>query len=389
MSEALITPRVLTWARERAQFSHDILAQKIHSKPEKIFSWEAGDSYPTFRQAQLLARALHISFGYLFLSSPPQIELPIPDLRTIGSDQPTELSPDFFAVVNDILRKQHWYKEYLQEEGEAPLPFLGRFNKQSDALKISQDITKTLGIDDSFRRSSTNWEDFLRELMRKSESVGILVFRSGVVGNNNQRKLSVEEFRGFAIADAFAPVVFLNGNDAKAAQIFTLIHELAHLWIGESGISNSDLGRATNHDAQVERLCNQVAAEVLVPHEIFAHEWLSGVQIIDNINTLVRRFRVSSLVILRRALDLNIITPDEFFPAYREELEQQKQRETRRPGESSGDFFATIGIRSSKRLLGTLVSATLEGRVLHRDAARLLGVKVKTLEGIASNLGLR
>ncbi len=389
MSEALITPSVLRWARERSHLTADVLAKKAHVKPEQLGFWEIGEARPTFRQAQNLAQKLHIPFGYLFLSSPPEEKVPLPDLRTVRDEESKTLSVDFHDLLNDVLRKQQWYRDYIKEETTEKLPYIGRFSKNSSVDEVADDICSTLEIDEKLRRSSLNWEDFLRNFIARAEAAKILVLRSGVVGNNGHRKLSVNEFRGFVISDDIAPLIFLNGRDAKAAQIFTLAHELAHLWIGESGISNLDIGKtALNQNQQVELFCNRVAAELLVPRAVFTDDWKTGQSVDDNVSRLVHRYRVSSIVILRRAFDLERINREQFFEYYEVETNKHAAREDRRQS-GGGDFYATLGSRNSKRLIGTVVSAALEGRLLYREAARMLGVKVKTIQGIATEIGLR
>lgn len=390
MTEALITPEMLRWARERSHLSTDGLAQKAHVKLEQLASWEAGEARPSFRQAQELARTLHVPFGYLFILSPPAETTAIPDLRTVLDVELQPLSSDFLDLLNDVLRKQQWYLEYLQEQRADPLDFIGRYKLDDAPEQVARDIGQSIGVDETLRREAIHWEDFLMKLIRRAEAAGILVLRSGVVGNNPYRKLSVQEFRGFAISDKLAPLIFLNGRDAKAAQIFTLAHELAHLWIGESGISNPDLGKPVpNGHQEIERFCNLTAAELLVPRSQFLADWQSQISVGDNLHQLVYHFRVSSLVILRRAYELEKITHDEYSEHYRREIEKQRMRERRLGEEGGGDFHKTLQARNSRRLTTAILSATLEGRLLYRDAARLLSVKVKTLEGIATSLGMR
>lgn len=388
MSDALITPAVLRWALERSHQSPDILAKSANIKTEQLESWELGQTRPTFKQAFNLARKLHVPFGYFFLSAPPDEKRPIPDLRTVSDGESKTLSADFYDLLNDVMRKQQWYRDYVKEEGAEELPFIGRFGKDGDAEKIAKDIRDTLEINEALRRKSVNWEDFLRNLIERADASRILVFRSGVVGNNTRRKLSVNEFRGFVISDNMAPLIFLNGRDAKAAQIFTLAHELVHLWIGESGISNLDIGKISlNQNQQIELVCNKVAADVLVPREEFLEDWKKGQAVSDNVNRLVLKYRVSSIVMLRRALDLQKISKDQFFELYNAEIKKYADVEKRQQKEG-GDFFATLGSRNSKQLTKTIVSAALEGRLLYRDAARMLGVKVKTIQGIAAAFGM-
>ena len=383
MTQALIHPAMLRWARERLHWPPEYVAKKLPVKPEKLALWELGKAYPTFRQAQALARTLRIPFRYLFLSEPPDETPVIPDLRTIRDERHVQLSVNLLDVLNDVLRKQDWYREYLQQEGAEPLPFVGRYSTSDPVADVAKDICDTLEINDALRCKARNWQGFLNLLIERIEHAGILVMRNSVVKNNNHRPLSVEEFRGFALSDHLAPVVFINSRDAKAAQIFTVAHELVHLWIDESAISSPDLAHgSTEEDHQIEQFCNLVAAEVLTPQEDFMLEWSDQENIEQNVARLVRYYKVSSVVVLRRALELERIDRDSFFEQYRRELrKRQPIKES-----SGGDPYATYWTRSSKRLTQTVISATFEGRLLYREAANLLGIKVKTLEGLRERI---
>lgn len=388
-NQAYVTPRVLRWARERSHLSVEETASKIPVRPDQLLSWENDAAKPTFRQAQKLAHVLHVPFGYLFLSSPPLEKPAIPDLRTVADEQRNSFSPNFLELLNDVLRKQQWYREFHEAESSERLTFIGGHRNATNERVVAADISRTFGIDDHFRLEAANWEDFLTKLIERCESHRILILRSSIVKSDTQRALSVDEFRGFAITDDLAPLIFLNGRDAKAAQIFTLVHELAHLWIGQSGISNPYLGqRSISNNLEIERRCNRIAAEVLVPRETFSVEWQANQRIEINFARLTRRYRVSSLVILRRALDLGKIAWENYIAHFRQQEARYKARESAQEGKG-GNFYAILGSRNSKQLVRAVVSAALEGRTLYRDAARLLGVKAASLERVAVKFGIR
>lgn len=383
MTEALVTSQVIEWARERSYLDIDTVAEKLKIKPDKLDAWEKGDERPTFRQAQSLAQKLHIPFGYLFLPEPPVEKLPLPDLRTVTGMPSRPPSPDFFDLLNDILRKQQWYKEYQEREGARPVPFIGRFTLSNSPEIIATDIRETLDINDKMREESENWEQFLREFIRRAENTGVLVLRSGIVGNNTYRKLDVEEFRGFAISDELAPVIFINEQDAKAAQIFTLAHELVHLWIGESGISNPDYRKRPSQQQNIiDRFCDQVAAETLLPKEDFLSRWDDNNTLKENLQTLATRYRVSEFVVLRRAYENEKLTADDYHSQYKELLAAHK----RVKGKGGGDFYRNLLARNSSKLTITLLVASAEGRVSQREAARLLNIKVKTLPVVRNEI---
>jgi Zn-dependent peptidase ImmA (M78 family)/transcriptional regulator with XRE-family HTH domain len=393
MAEALITGSLLKWARERVGISVEVAAERIKVKAERFEKWETGDARPTIRQAQELARMLHVPLGYLYLDKPPVERVDIPDLRRVGGAPVPALSSDFLAVYRDAQAKQAWYREYALGQGDMPLPFVGRFNLRIRPEAVAGDIAQVLNINEGARREATNWEDFLRQLVAKAENAGILVIRNSVVGNNTHRPLSVEEFRGFALSDDVAPLVFINTADYKAAQIFTLAHELAHIWIAASAVSNIELAEQGGSYDPTEVFCNKVAAEVLVPSPAFETSWDDCQNLRENAPRLASEFRVSELVIARRALDLTKIHRLDYDAFYREQVKLFRHLERlRKLKEDAGkkgrgpSFYRAVRIRNGTLFSRAVVKQALEGRILLRDAGRLLGIKPAKLNALAKEL---
>lgn len=354
----------MSWSRQRAGLTEAELAESILVKEEKVLAWEAGESKPTFRQAQQWANLAHIPFGYLFLQAPPEEKLPLPDLRTIGSSAPSEASIDLLDTVRDVLRKHEWYLDYLKDQEQEPLPFVGKFSISSSIADVVTDIRSVLGVYEAPHQQ--DGEEYLRQLITASDSAGILVMRSGMVGTNTRRKLDVGEFRGFAISDKFAPMIFINIADAPAARLFTLIHELAHIWIGSSGISSV----LPSNNRKEEAFCNAVAGEFLVPKAKLMPLWSNANNWIKLLPALAANFYVSKLVIARRACDLGLISNDAYYQYYLMELNTYRAKKG-----GGGSFYRTAGAKNSKRFSRAVLSEAFSGRLLLRDAGKLLGIQ--------------
>ncbi|MCK9551238.1 ImmA/IrrE family metallo-endopeptidase [Aquamicrobium sp.] len=376
MAEALINNKILSWAAERAGLPLGHIAKKVNVKPEVVEAWLAGDSRPTFRQAQMLATALHVPFGYFFLTEPPEDDLPIPDLRTVGGDPARRLDVNFKDLLADILFKRDWYRDFLDEHDGEHRGFVGRFTVNADTKEVADDIRLTLFGEDGPPQAGS-WEEYLRLLMGRAEEAGIWVMRNGIVGSNTHRPLSVQQFRGFAISDPVIPLIFINGKDAKAAQIFTLAHELAHLWLGESGISNVFIGESDyGVHRKLERKCNEIAAEFLVPEAGFAGRWRADDSLSGNADRLARYYRVSRIVIARRAFDLNIISEADYRAFYALESSRWKAEAS---DSSGGSFYNTLPVRNGGRFTRSVVNQALSGRLLLKHAASLLNTQPASL----------
>ncbi|HOJ34443.1 MAG TPA: XRE family transcriptional regulator [Candidatus Hydrogenedentes bacterium] len=389
MTRAKINPTILRWARQRLQLTEAEVTEKIglKNKPEILQSWEQGERFPTFRQAQELARVLRIPFGYLFLSQPPQTILPIDDFRTLPEAQRGKFSPELEDVLNDARRKSDWLRERRMETGQSALAFVGRFSINTSADIISEDIRVVLDLPMPTAKNVKTREEHLRTLVLHAEKAGIIVLQSGYVGSNTHRALSVEEFRGFALADRYAPLIFLNAKDSVNGRIFTLAHELAHIWTGTSGISNPEAVLPENGQNALERLCNQVAAELLVPTRVFRERWKDCPLTEETVQELANEFRVSVLVILIRGYETGSLSAKEFHSAYAEAMGKVRKRvndESYEPG--GGDFYRTFYTHNGRLLVSEIVQAVGEGAVLYKEAADLLNVSPKTLEKALSGL---
>lgn len=357
---------MLRWARDRARL--DVFA--LEGRFPKLMDWEAREALPTLKQLQDYAKATHAAIGYFFLPEPPAEPMPIPDFRTMADRVITRPSANLLDTVYACQERQAWYRDFALVNGEATLPFVGTLNTGNSPVQAAGEIRDSLGFDVDARRDCRTWTEALRMFIEQAEQAGIMVMVSGVVLNNNYRHLDPQEFRGFALADEYAPLVFINGADSKAAQMFTLAHELAHLWVGQTALSDASAGDAC--DNAIETWCNQVAAELLVPMNIFISEIVEDEPLPDTLARLARRFKVSTLVILRRLADAGRLDRNAFFSAYRAELDRLRNLDA--GGTGGGDFYRTTAARVSKRFARALVESTLEGRTLYRDAFRMLGI---------------
>lgn len=307
--------------------------------------------------------------GFLFLKDPPEERLPIADLRTFGGRGVQTPSPDLLDTIYICQRRQAWYQDHAEETGEDRRDFVGSVTQSAPPEEAAARIGNALGFAVADRMACPTWSDALRLFIEKADNAGVLVMVSGVVGSNNTRKLDPQEFRGFALADKLAPLVFINGADTKAAQMFTLAHELAHLWLGESAVSNISLMARVGKSIEV--WCNRVAAELLVPLADLKREMAGTSQALSAVPELARTFKVSKLVVLRRLKDAGHINHQQFQSAY--ETEVARLEGLGRSG--GGNFYLTQAARLSRRFARAVIASTLEGQTLYRDAFQMLGIK--------------
>lgn len=377
MPTAKINHRMLTWVRERSGFSMAEFAVRSNISEERLCRWEAGEETLTFRQAQTFAIKAYVPFGYLFLREPPIDELPIPDLRTVGSRGVNRPSAELLDLIKLTLQRQQWYRDYLTNELVSPSLAVGRVNASSPAEVVVNDMRQLLGV--AMHPERGNWEDYYRDLITRIETLGVLVMREASLGHHT-RPLRVEEFRGFAIADQYAPVIFVNHADAPGARLFTLIHELSHIWLGISGVSDGN--ESTHQPSEIK--CNAVAAEFLVPEAEYRHLWKEFDTWSENLAPLEAHFHVSRWVLARRAQTLGFITVDQ----YREYITSQKAiwdaREKK--GDGGPTYHKTKNAQISKKFSRAVLSQAFNGQILLREAGQLLGINPGKLRRFADEV---
>lgn len=371
-----VSPRMIRWARERAGKD----AVDLRGRFKHLDEWERGTVQPTLKQLEAFARAVWVPVGYLFLPEPPVETVPLPDFRS-GHARAERPSPNLLDTLYLSQARQDWYRDYARATGEPPLPFVGSASLDQPVEATADAIRRTLGFDLEFRRRCPTWTEALRRFIQQVDAAGILVMVSGVVKNNTHRPLDPAEFRGFTIADDRAPLIFVNGADSKAAQMFTLAHELAHVWLGSSALSDPDPGRTAETD--IERWCNAVAAELLIPMRVIREDIRPDAAPEAEMKRLARRFKVSTLVALRRMFEADAISRSAFRRVYDAEVD----RIASLPGGTGGDFYRTQPVRAGRRFVTALVESTLEGRTLYRDALQMLGIsKVETFHELGRSI---
>jgi len=379
MNRVPVNPELLSWARVRAGAD----AFDLQVRFPKLAEWESGELQPTLKQLEGFAKAVHAPIGYLFLPAPPEEPMPIPDFRTLGGRKVARPSPNLLDMIYACQERQSWYREYALLTQQPSLRFVGSSTTAMPAEDAAVSMAKLLAFNLDARRDCRTWTEALRQFIVQAERIGVMVMVTGVVLSNNRRHLDPEEFRGFALSDDRAPLVFINGADTKAAQMFTLAHELAHLWLGASALSDASPASTGGH--RVEQWCNQVAAELLAPLAVVRDELQRDEALDQTLARLARRFKVSTLVILRRLLDAGVLNRADFGRAYAEEV--ARLRQLMATGAGGGDFYLTTMARVSRRFASALVESTLEGRTLYRDAFRMLGIaKTETFNELGRNL---
>lgn len=360
-----INKEIIEWAIIRNGNS----LEEFYAQNPNVESWIKGEKNPTVKQLENFTHKVHVPFGYMFLPKPPNETIPLPFFRT-GKKNTNKVSLNVFHTIQIIQDRQNWLTEYLEELNFPDLYFVGKYSIKNSYIEIVNDIRNVLKLELDWASRHNKWEEALDYLTNKIEEAGIIVTYNGIVGSNTHRVIDVNECRGFVLVNNKAPFLFINSADAKAAQMFTIIHELAHVWLGKSaGFDNANLLPA---DDPLEILCDKVAAELLVPEIYFLKKW----ETTQDFKYLSRIFKVSPIVIGRRALDLNLINLKYFMDFYNNYMSYFKTNKDKQS--SGGDFYATTKKRISLRFAAFVNNAVKENKLLYRDAYRLTSMKGET-----------
>lgn len=370
-SKIPVKAELLTWAYNRS-----MKQDYLHNKFKKLAEWLNGDLQPTLRQLEEFAKATSTPLGYFFLEQPPVEQLPIPHYRTVNEDGiQQQTSPDLIETIHMMQRRQDFMKDYYDRYVGDSLAFVGSYTGSS-VKELTERINRLLDINHDWASKQKSYQDALNFLIDRCEKNRIMVMINGIVGTNTYRALDVGEFRGFVLVDNMTPLIFINGKDAKSAQIFTLIHEVAHIIIGSSAVVEAS--PLNEVDENVEQLCNNAAAELLCPSDYFQKTWLTHYDDGETYKTLASIFKVSPIVIGRRALDLALITKDEFFAFYTSYIEEIQRVPS--PSNPGGNFYYTTRMKLGNLFSWVVNNETRSGDLQYTDAYKLTGLKRSTFE---------
>jgi Zn-dependent peptidase ImmA (M78 family)/transcriptional regulator with XRE-family HTH domain len=355
---------ILLWGIERAGFQLD----EFLVRESRVEEWLCGNKYPTVRQLETIANKLHLPFGYFFFDNPPQEKIDFPFFRTMAEDAKDvrNVSLNVYETIQIVESRQEWLRDYFVENGNEPLGFVGKYNIKNNPLEVAVDIRRTLNIDKLWANGCNTWEEALKYLAEVVEEAGIIISFNGVVGNSTKRQIPVDECRGFVLVDDIVPFMFINNSDSKAAQVFTIAHELAHIWIGESAGFDFRNMNPANDDKEI--FCDRVAAEFLVPAELFKIQWAKS----HDFQKLNKFFKVSPIVMARRALDLGYISKPDFFNFYNDYIANDYHKRKEAP--AGGDFYSTAKKRISPTFAAHINNGVKSGRLLYKDAYSLTGM---------------
>ena len=379
MTRVSVSPEMLRWTCERVGYDVEHVAARIPQFP----AWLRHERQPTLKQLEKLAQLTHTPFGYLFLGEPPDERLPIPDYRTVAGTVRGRPSPDLLDTLYTMQHRQEWLRKILVEDDAEPSAFVASARLADDPDAVGREMRRVLGLDGGWDAGSHTWQDAVSELRRMIEQLGVMAVINGVVGNNPHRPLSVKEFHGFALTDPYAPLIFVNGADAKSAQMFTLAHELVHIWLGTEGLSGFDSLLPGGSD--VEDWCNRAAAELLAPGKEFRVRWQEDRPEANPFEALARTFKVSPVVAARRALDLNLVDRSTFLD-FHEHYVNREPKGSKTP--SGGNFYNNQNARVGKLFALQVLRAAMEGRIGFKEAYDLTGLRGGTFQEYARRLGV-
>ena len=362
-----VSPELLLWAVERSGKSLLDLTESIPG----LGNWISKKTSPTLKQLQSFADKTHTPVGMLFLDTPPAEVLPIPDMRTVKNRDLTHLTADLLDTIYDSQAKQDWYRDYALENGAEPLDFVASCSTGTPVQEAAKNAITLLKLPLT-HQEARKYDEAFRVLCQRVEETGILVIVNGIVQHNTHRILDVDEFRGFALTDAITPLIFINGQDTRAGEIFTLLHEFGHILLGQSALDNptlTDAGKSDKNDTEL--WCNEFAAHTLIPDSL-----ITNITTRELVKDLAQQTYTSTLTVLNRLYGAGLLSWDKYTTWYKQEEEQALESlHDLTTSSQGGNFYNMLPLRASKSLTRAVITSTLEGQTLYTEALSILGIK--------------
>jgi Zn-dependent peptidase ImmA (M78 family)/transcriptional regulator with XRE-family HTH domain len=394
MDREFVNPAVLIWARESAGLELDTAARKLGlagtkklSAAEKLARLEAGEEQPTRGVLMKMSQQYHRPLLSLYLAEPPRIGERGSDFRTLPEEKRREDAPTVDALVRDVRGRQALVRNVLEDDDDLPrLKFVGSATMKMPAAELAAVIAHRIGFDKAiFRKGGV--EEAFRYLRSCVEQTGVFVLLLGNLGTHHTN-INADVFRGFAISDDLAPFVVINDQDARVAWSFTLLHELAHIWLGLSGISGGPI------EAKVERYCNDVASAVLLAaDEIQRDVFTDEDQAIAFASEIARRSNVSRALVIYRLFRQGSISEiawrsvtDRFQREWRDDRRRQKEDAKQKRSAKAGgpNYYVVQRFHLGHALIDLVRRSISDGALSPTRAGQVLGVKATSVHPLVS-----
>ena len=391
-------PSTLKKVREISGCSVEDAAKRVRKEVATIRRWES-DAYeelPTLAQAKNLAKLYRYSAGVFLLEELPAfIRIPqIHDFRTLSNrrgDENESWSRNLRYLIRQMESRQEFAIDAIRRAETSYQPWVGSVTPdQTSPEELAVKIRELLEVERDDPRNVSGIEKVLKEWIKKYEDLaGVFVFQT----DNTKMPIEVEEMRGLSMADRHAPFIVLNSKDSHAGRIFTLFHEFSHLWLGTSGISASDTVNfygASVSDQHIERYCDDVAANSLMPEFDFLDSWneTTVLDLADRVDSIARTFGVSRHAVAVRAFDLGMIRWDVFS--------QLRERFTGTVGRSGvgrrgnrGNYYATLSRNAGAKYVGLVLGEYFSDEISIKEAAALLDMRMPSVFSLAEYVGFK
>lgn len=385
-----VNPDILRWARETAGLTLEEAAEKLsvrkargRSPVDRLIDLEAGDVEPTRPMLVKMAKQYRRPLLTFYLSEPPRRGDRGQDFRTLPADQPASDEALLDALIRDVQARQGLVRAVLDEEEEMEhVAFIGSRSMEDGASVVVDAIREVVPVEfDQFRAQESASAAFA--LLRNGvEQVGVYVLLIGDLGSYHTA-IDLQTFRGFALADAIAPFIVINDRDSKAAWSFTLIHELAHLFLGQTGVSGQDSRLA------IERFCNDVASEYLLPHaelKVIVPLPVGNLEALQaTIGDFASERNVSSSMVAYRLYRANLLSDQQWQQlrqAFRDRWAQSQadRRERARAQEGGPSYYVVKRHRLGSALIESVRRMLRGGDLTTSKAGKVLGVKPQQVQ---------
>jgi len=366
-----VKTEIIDWAIDNGEKEESELKKKY-----ALDAWknpQTDHDNPTFKQIQDFSRDTHIPFNYFFKDKLPEEKNEFVKFRTINNDT-VQPSRRLIDTIYAMETRQEWMKEYLLDQNKTvSFQFSKIFSDTMDPVAVSKDVLELLNLSDTLGIAMSD-DDFFNVIRTQISSLGIMVMQNGIVGTNTQRPLDVEEFRAFVLIDSVIPLIFVNSRDSKKAKIFSLIHELIHVFLG----NNEVLNVSPEDDIANERWINQVTINVLIPANKIDKLISKKVSPENNVKLLSRRFHTSLVATAIRMKELHI-WGDNIVDWSKKEQSKYLQLKFEKKS-SGGDFYNTAVSRIDRYFANAIINTESSGSMAIVQAASMLGVTLKTYD---------